>query len=187
MSKWNVARGVACAVLAGAIAVLPACSTTPKDEDRATVKAESGSTIAWFKNNVSGLDRQIQNSGGYVVLPNVGQVGLGIGGSKFGRGVVYDGNDQQVGWAYINSASIGLQLGVQGFKMLVVFEDAGVLSRFKQNKLTGNVGAVAVAGEAGGSSAANFTDGVAIYQGANTGLMAGVSIGLEYMRYEPLE
>ena len=37
------------------------------------------------------------------------------------------------------------------------------------------------------SGTAPFQHGVALYQGANKGLMAGVNIGLDYMRYEPLD
>ncbi len=63
---------------------------------------------------------------------------------------------------------------------------ARALARFKDNLLTGSVGGVAVAGEAGGSTKTSFTDGVAVYQGASTGLMAGVNIGLNLIQYEPL-
>ena len=99
---------------------------------------------------------------------------------------MYGSNGQQVGWAYINTVSAGLQLGAQGFKMLVVFEDQATMQQFEQNKLTGNVSGVIVAAESGGSGKASFTNGVAIYQGGNTGLMAGASVGLDYIRYEPL-
>ena len=46
---------------------------------------------------------------------------------------------------------------------------------------------VAVAADAGASGTAPFQHGVAIYQGSNKGLMAGVNIGLDYMRYEPMD
>ncbi len=43
-----------------------------------------------------------------------------------------------------------------------------------------------VVGRSGESAKAPFENGVAIYQGASTGLMAGVNIGLDYMRYQSL-
>ena len=52
--------------------------------------------------------------------------------------------------------------------------------------LTGSVSGVAVAGQSGSSGTAPFKDGVAAYQGANEGLMAGVNVGLNYIRYQPL-
>ncbi len=165
--------------------IAPACSTTPRKGDQATVSSNARTNTAWFKDNVSGLDGQLGACAGYISFPSVGQYGLGITGGKFGRGAVFNGSGTQVGWSYINTASAGLQLGAQGFKMLVVFEDPATMSRFQEDKLTGNVGAVAVIAEEGGSAAAAFSDGVAVYQGGNTGLMAGASVGLDYIRYEP--
>lgn len=177
--------------LAGAVvgvALLGAggCSTAPKPQDEETFVYQAGATRRWFEANVTGLDWQLEHSAGYATFPNVGQFGVLIAGGKFGRGMVCEPDGTQIGWAYINTASAGLQIGAQGFKMLVVFEDPATLARFKADKLTGNVSAVAVAGEGGASGAASFTDGVAIYQGDNAGLMAGASIGLDYIRYEAL-
>ncbi len=160
------------------------CSTAPKQKDQAKVVADSRSGTQWFRNNVRGLSAQLDNSAGYASYPGIGRYGVGITGGKMGRGVVYDSNHRQVGWAYINVISAGLQVGVQGYKMLVVFEDPATMRRFQRNKLTGNVGVTIVAGKAGGADAASFTDGVAIYEGDQAGLMAGVSVGLDYMRYE---
>ncbi len=171
-------------LVASVVCLSPGCSTAPKQRDQATVVADSRSATQWFKNNVRGLGAQLDNSAGYTCYPGIGQYGILIGGGKFGRGVVYDSNHRQVGWAYINTASAGLQLGVQGYKMLVVFEDAATMRRFQQNKLTGNVGATIVAVEAGAAGTASFTEGVAVYQGGQAGLMAGVSVGLDYMRFE---
>ncbi|MHC5004013.1 MAG: YSC84-related protein [Planctomycetota bacterium] len=174
-------------VLAGIVCLGSGCSTAPKQEDTATVRADSRSAVQYFKTHVSGLDRQLDNSAGYISYPGIGQYGIIIGGGKFGRGVVYDSNDRQVGWAYINAASAGLQLGVQGYKMLVVFQDDATLRDFQANKLTGSVGATAVAAEAGTATAASFSNGVAVYQGGQKGLMAGASVGLDYMRFEPFD
>jgi len=184
-SKKNRVMLAVTLACAGAFAMLPACSTAPRSGDQASVSSNARSNTTWFKSNVSGLDSQLSNSAGYTSFPSVGQYGLGIGGGKFGRGAVFNASGTQIGWAYINTGSAGLQIGVQGFKMLVVYEDAATMRQFQQNQLTGNVGAVAVIAEEGSSGAASFTDGVAVYQGGNTGLMAGASIGLDYMRYEP--
>ncbi len=171
-------------LVASVVCLSPGCSTAPKQRDQATVVADSLSATRWFRNNVRGLGAQLDNSAGFTCYPGIGQYGTLIGGGKFGRGVVYDSNHRQVGWGYINVVSAGLQVGVQGYKMLVVFEDAATLRRFQENKLTGNVSATVVAVEAGAVGTASFTDGVAVYQGGQTGLMAGASVGLDYMRFE---
>ena len=95
-------------------------------------------------------------------------------------------NGKQIGWAAINNASLGLQAGIQGFKMLVVFKNEETLNRFMKNRLSGSVSAVVVVVDDGMSAKAPFENGVAIYEGASRGLMAGVNIGLDYMRYQSL-
>lgn len=168
------------------LAPIAGCSTAPKADERSAVLADSRSTLSWFERRVSGLDAQLAKSGGYVAFPGVGQYGIIIGGGKFGRGVAYTLEGRQIGWAYVNTVSAGLQLGGQGYKMLIVFEDPATMGRFKQNKLSGTIGATAVLAEEGAATTSSFTDGVAVYQGGQTGLMAGASIGLEYIRYEDL-
>lgn len=182
----RLAAGLLPALLGAALLAPAGCSTSPPVEDAEALQFRSDYARRWFEARVTGLDRQIAQSSGYISFPSIGQFGVVIAGGKFGRGVVCEPDGTQIGWAYINTASAGLQLGAQDFKMLVVFEDPATLRRFQQDKLTGNVSAVAVAGEAGGSGAASFTEGVAIYQGDSAGLMAGASVGLDLMRYEPL-
>jgi lipid-binding SYLF domain-containing protein len=175
-------------LLAGVAMIgLASCSTAPKAENRAAFEAEAQAAEDWFVKNVSGLRDQIDNAEAYIVFPSVGQYGLIFMGGKFGRGTLNRPDGTRIGWAAMNTASIGLQAGVQGFKMMLVLQDEATLNKFMANQLTGQVGAVAVAAEAGGSTAAQFQNGVAMYQGANTGLMAGVNIGLDYIRYKPLE
>ncbi len=183
--RSKLCRFVCMQLLVASVVCLSAgCSTAPKQKDQPKVLADSRSATRWFTNNVRGLGAQLDNSAGYTSYPGIGQYGILITGGKFGRGVVYDSNHRQVGWAYINTVSAGLQVGVKGYKMLVVFEDAATMRRFQQNKLTGNVSATVVVGGGGMSGKASFTDGVAVYQGGQAGLMAGASVGLDYMRFE---
>ena len=178
-------------LLAAAIAIFmiinPGCSTAPDAKDQSTVISDGQGALRWFDGKVVGLESQLSRSAGYIIYPGIGQYGILIGGGRFGRGVVYNSDNRQIGWAYLNTASAGLQIGVQGFKMLVVFENSATLSQFKENKLTGNVSATAVAADSGTAGTASFTNGVAVYQGAQTGLMAGASVGLDYMRFEAIQ
>ncbi len=173
--------------LAGLACLSSGCATAPDAKDQATVIADSQTATEWFTSNVSGLSMQLEESAGYIVYPGIGQYGIIITGGRFGRGVVYDNAGNQIGWAYLNTASAGLQIGAQGFKMLVVFQNSATMERFQKNKLTGNVGATVVAANSGEAGTSSFTDGVAVYQGAQTGLMAGASVGLDYMRFEAIK
>ncbi len=163
------------------------CSTAPKVKDRAAFMDESAAALTWFEGNVPGLRAQIDRSAGYVIFPGVAQWGILFGGGRSGRGTLNRPDHSQIGWAAINTGSIGLQVGVQGFKLLLVIEDEVTLQKFMDNQLTGGATGVAVLGEAGGSATAPFQGGIARYQGASTGLMAGVNIGLDYIRYKPMD
>jgi lipid-binding SYLF domain-containing protein len=191
MNTRSLPQALAAPMIAAAIGLAsliatPGCATAPKQEDRADVVADSRAATQWFRRNVSGLSDQLGRSGGYITFPGIGQYGILIGGGEFGRGVVYNRIGDQIGWAYINEASAGLQVGAQGYKMMMVLEDEATFRRFQENQLAGNVQATVVAAESGTSGTASFTNGVAVYKGGQTGLMAGVNVGLEYIRYESL-
>lgn len=171
--------------LLGVAFTLPGCSTAPPRTEARGAKLEAEVARDWFLEHVYGLDRQLADSAGYVVFPDVGQVGVIYLGGQFGRGVVYDPSGRQTGWAAVNTGSLGLQAGVRGFRMLVVFENPHTLELFKQEKLSGDVTGVAVLGDEGTSGTAPFVHGAAVYQGDSTGVFAGVSLGLNYLRYEP--
>ncbi len=162
------------------------CSTAPKAENQDAFISESRAATRWFEQSVPGLRSQIDDSAGYIIYPSVAQWGIIFGGGQYGRGMVNRPSGEQIGWGAVNTGSIGLQAGVRGFKMLVVIQDEATLEKFKQNKLSGSVSGVVVVAEGGTSGKANFENGVAVYQGASSGLMAGVNIALDYLRYKPL-
>jgi len=163
------------------------CSVAPKQRNQAEFRRDAHHATEWFKSNINGLDQQIAQSAGYAVYPAVGQWGIGISGGQFGRGVLNRPDGTQIGWAALNTASAGLQLGGRGYKLLVVFENREVLSKFMNNTLSGSATAVTVAGENGIGKAASFAEGVAVYDGDSTGLLAGANIGLNFMRYKELD
>ncbi len=180
-------KAAALLALGSSVLISSGCSTAPKTRDTQSFISESDAALAWFQSHVHGLDDQIDNAEAYIIFPKVGQFGIIFGGGKFGRGMLNNPDGSQIGWAAVNTGSIGLQAGVQGFKMLIVIEDKYTLAKFMDNQLEGSANAVAVAGDEGGSALALFDDGMAIYQGANTGLMGGVNIGLDYIRYKPMD
>jgi lipid-binding SYLF domain-containing protein len=177
--RGSVMALLVCAIQSG-------CSTAPKQSERADVLSRAQQTRPWFEQHVTGLRAQIDRSAGYIVFPDVAQWGIVFGGGTTGRGVLFAPDGTQLGWTRIDNASVGLQAGIQGFRMLMVLENAAEVAEFKEGKWNGSASGVAVLGEAGASAAAPFQDGLAIYQGANRGLMAGVNVGLNSIRFEPL-
>jgi lipid-binding SYLF domain-containing protein len=141
------ARVPALALAAVTILAALGCSTAPKAENEATFVSDARSATRWFERNVVGLRGQIDGSAGYVIFPEVGQWGILISGGEYGRGMLNRPDDSQIGWAAVNTGSIGLQAGVRGFKMLMVLQDSATLEKFMKNQLSGSVSGVVLVGE----------------------------------------
>lgn len=176
------------AALCAAVApiAMTACNTAPKAQDRKSFAVEAKAAREWFGENVEGFEAQVASGAGLIVFPDVGQFGILLGGGTFGRGAVYDASGAQVGWAAFNRGSLGLQVGVQGFKMAIVLKDAETFDRFKLGKWSGDMAATAVAADKGAAKVQDFNNGVAVYVGDQAGLMAGINIALSRVKYKSL-
>lgn len=115
------------------------------------------------------------NAYAYVILPNVGKGGIGIGGAA-GNGVVFK-NDDLIGMAKMTQLTIGFQWGGQAYREVIFFENSEALDRFKENRLEFSAQASAVAVTAGASANAKYSDGVMIFTQTKGGLMYEASIG----------
>jgi len=162
------------------------CSVAPSVDDRQVFVVEARDGLGYFETNVNGLRDQINRSAGYAVFPGAGQWGIIFTGGSFGRGAVFTPSGTQIGWAAENQFNVGLQAGGQGKKILIVFADQPTLDKFKKGFLTGKVEGLAVAADKGSTGTASFQDGVAVYVGAQKGLMAGGMIGMENFQYREL-
>jgi lipid-binding SYLF domain-containing protein len=162
------------------------CSTTPSTTDKEGFLVNSKALVAHYEKWVPGLTDQIDKSGGFVVFPDIARWGIIFGGGSFGRAAVCKPDGTQIGWAAINNGSVGLQAGVEGFKLLLILQNDQVLQALMKGQLTGSATGVLVVAQGGSSGAAKFTNGVAAYESAQEGLMAGVNIGLDFIRYDPL-
>ena len=169
-----------------ALTTLTSCNTAPSAQDRVSFVQDASESRALFIKETRGLEKQLAESAGYAVFPGVGQWGVIFGGGEFGRAVVYTPAGAQEGWAAISNPNIGLQLGGQGLQMLIVFQTKAVFDEFKTNVLKGSAGGTAVGGDHGTSAVAAYSDGIALYITAQKGMMAGASVGLQYIRYTSL-
>ncbi len=118
---------------------------------------------------------------GYVIFPNVGKGGIGIGGAA-GNGVVYE-KGNIIGKAKLTQVSIGFQFGGQSYREVIFFESAADLSRFKENKIEFSAQASAVAVTAGVSANVKYKEGVMIFTQQKGGLMYEASIGGHKFNY----
>lgn len=160
-------------------------------------------TIEVFR-NAGESGNFFENSYGYAVFPTVGRAGIGIGGAR-GSGQVYvDG--KHVGNSTMTQLTVGLQLGAQGYSMIVFFEDARAFDEFTSGTFEFSAQAKAVAITAGASATAStagssagasggrsdattvggFNRGLAIFTVARGGLMYEASIGGARFSFTPL-
>lgn len=140
---------------------------------------------AAFLKQDAGLSKFFNTAPGYVIFPNVGKGGLGVGGAS-GNGIVYAGG-KAIGSAKLTQVTIGLQAGGQAYREVIFFESNEQLGKFKENKVELSAQASAVAASAGASADAKYNEGVAIFTMAKKGLMYEASVGGQKFKYSVFE
>lgn len=121
---------------------------------------------------------------GYVLFPNVGKGGIGVGGAA-GNGVVYE-QKQMVGMAKLSKLSIGFQAGGQAYREVIFFESKKALDRFKNSQLEFSADVSAVAVTAGASANAKYTKGVMVFTMQKGGLMYEASVGGQKFKFNKM-
>lgn len=122
---------------------------------------------------------------GYAVFDNL-KISLGVTG---GGGVGVAVNKSSGARTYMKMGTGGLNLGLGGQKYQVVFffQDASTFSNFVEKGWKAEGSASAVAGTAGANKQADFTNGMAVYQLTEAGLMLQADIsGTKYWKYKKL-
>ena len=121
---------------------------------------------------------------GYVIFPNVGKGGLGVGGAA-GTGAVYE-NNMVIGTAKLSQVSIGFQAGGQAYREVIFFESKNEMNRFKESRFEFSAQASAVAVTEGASANVKYTDGVMVFTMQKGGLMYEASIGGQKFKFNKL-
>ena len=124
---------------------------------------------------ISALKPYFKKAKGYAVFPNIGKVGIGIGGAR-GKGEVFQ-KDVVIGSTSVTQLSIGLQLGGQAFSQIIFFKDKKDLERFTQGNFEFGASASAALITEGANASADYSDGVAVLTFSKGGLMYEASIG----------
>ncbi len=128
------------------------------------------------------MEKRFSDAYGYVIFPNVGKGGLGVGGAA-GNGIVYEGG-QEIGAAKLTQLSVGFQAGGQASREIIFFEDKVAMDRFKGNNFEFSAQASAVAVTEGASADANYEGGVMVFTMQKGGLMYEASIGGQKFKYD---
>lgn len=163
------------------VLMLAACASIPST-DRMTREARAA--LQLFVERDPGLQDWINHSHGYVVFPEIGVAGLGIGGG-FGRGIVFQGG-QPIGQATASQATIGAQIGAQSFSQVIFFRDDAALRVFQRGNFEFAARATAIAATAGAAATTSYERGVAVFVLPRGGLMAEATVGGQRFTYDPL-
>ena len=156
-----------------------------QDSKDQKVIADSKLAITEFTNADPLMKSLFDNAYGYVVFPNIGKGGLGVGAAT-GNGVVYE-KGEIAGMANMKQVTVGFQAGGQAYREVVFFETEADLNRFKENKIEFSGQASAVAVTKGASANVKYKDGVMIFTKAKGGLMYEASIGGQKFKFRDLK
>ena len=119
---------------------------------------------------------------GYVVFPNVGKVGIGIGGAR-GSGEVFK-DHKVIGSATLTQLSVGFQLGAQAFSQIIFFQNKNDLNRFTEDNFEFDASASAAFVTEGANASADYSNGAAVFTFSKGGLMYEASIGGQKFSYK---
>lgn len=161
--------------------VLAVGAYAQRDQKDQKIIEDSIEAKADFLKDDPDLETWFSSSYGYIILPNVGKGGLGVGGAS-GNGVAFE-RGIRIGFARMTQVTIGFQAGGQAYSEVVFFEDKETFERFKSNRIEMSAQVSAVAAASGASLNAKYVDGVAVFTRTKGGLMYEASVGGQQFRF----
>lgn len=134
-----------------------------------------------FTENSEELEEMFEAAYAYAIFPNVGKGAYILGGAA-GNGVVYE-QGEVVGFAELRQVDIGLQIGGQAYRQVILFNTKDALDEFKSGdyELSGSISAVVV--KKGKGENLRFSDGIAVATMPKAGAMVEVSVGGQKFEY----
>ena len=125
------------------------------------------------------------NSYGWAVFDNL-KLAFGFSGGG-GNGVATIQQTGEKTYMQMGTAGVGIGLGVNTYQVVFLFQDSRTFKNFVENGWQADAGASAVAGQTGAEAKTDFTNGMAIFQITDTGLMAHADIaGTKYWKNKKL-
>lgn len=122
---------------------------------------------------------------GWAVFDNL-KLAFGISGGG-GNGVAVEKSTAKRVYMKMGTAGIGLGLGGQKYQVVFFFQDEGSFRSFIDKGWKAEASAKAVAGKEGVNAKTDFTNGIAVFQLTEKGLMAHADIaGTKYWKNRKL-
>ena len=145
---------------------------------KVVLDARIDEAIEQFYEHTSAGEKLAKKAKGMLVFPNVGKAGFVVGG-EYGEGaLIIDG--EKVQYYSAAAASIGLQIGAQTKKQIILFMEEDSLNNFRNSEgwEVGVDGSVAIAdlGAGGEIDTKTINEPVVGFIFGNKGLMANLSL-----------
>ena len=122
---------------------------------------------------------------GWAVFDNL-KLAFGFSGGG-GNGVAKARESGKKTYMQMGTAGIGIGLGINKYQVVFLFQDSTTFKNFVEKGWQAEATASAVAGEAGAEAKTDFSNGMAIYQITDKGLMAFADIaGTKYWKNKKL-
>jgi lipid-binding SYLF domain-containing protein len=122
---------------------------------------------------------------GWAVFDNA-KISFGISGGG-GAGVAVAKADGKRTYMKMGTVGVGLGLGVNKYQVVFLFQDEATLRAFVDTGWQADAGATAAAGKEAADAKTGFTNGLAIYQLTEKGLMLSADIaGTKYWQEDKL-
>jgi len=126
-----------------------------------------------------------ENSYGWAVFDNL-KLAFGFSGGG-GNGVAVKKENGEKIYMQMGTAGVGIGLGANKYQIVFLFQDSQTFDNFVNNGWQADAGATAAAGTHAADVKTDFTNGLAIYQMTEKGLMANADIaGTKYWKNDKL-
>ena len=181
MKKRIILSAIKLAFVAAALVIGSAAMAQSTNKERKLIRDTKAAKATFIKTD--GLMRNLfAHAYGWVIFPNVGKGGIGIGGAA-GNGIVYE-KGIVIGRARMTQVTVGFQFGGQAYSEVIFFETKTDLDRFRGGKFEFSAQASVIAVTVGASGNVKYKDGVMIFTQAKGGLMYEASVGGQKFGYD---
>jgi lipid-binding SYLF domain-containing protein len=181
-------------VLFAATVLVLASTTASSEDDWKSLKQESKrakinetaqeSLDTLFADNPKAKDLY-DKSYGWAVFDNL-KLAFGFSGGG-GNGVAVEKESGKRTYMQMGTAGVGIGLGANKYQIVFLFQDAQTFNNFVEKGWQADAGATAAAGTHAADVKTDFTNGLAIYQMTEKGLMANADIaGTKYWKNDKL-
>jgi lipid-binding SYLF domain-containing protein len=155
------------------------------DQKRQEIDGVAKEALAELFESSSRARKLYEEAIGHAVFDNLKIQFLVSGGG--GAGVAVDKQSGSRTYMKMGTGGIGLGLGGQKYQVIFLFEDKQTFDNFVNKGWKAETSGQATAGTAGAGVASTFSDGMAVYQITDKGLMASVDIaGTKYWKNKKL-